>query len=562
MKKITSRKRNVRIISILIILLATSFFAFKNVSSENFFEISKNLTIFSSVYKEVDVFYVDDIEPGELMKEGIDAMLGSLDPYTNYIPESNIEDYRMMTTGEYGGIGALIKQKEDYIIISEPYEGFAAHKSGLIAGDKILEIDGNSTKGKTTAEISKLLKGQAGTNLTMLIDRLGENQAIEKKIVREEVKIPAVPYYGLIDQKTGYIKLTSFTHNCSEEVKNALIKLKEDEQIENLVLDLRGNGGGLLHESVKIVNLFINRGQEVVRTKGKIKDMNTVYKTQLEPVDTKIPLIVLVDGNSASASEIVSGSIQDLDRGVIIGARTFGKGLVQQTKNLEYNAKLKLTIAKYYTPSGRCIQKLDYASKDRKGNVLEVPDSLIKKFKTKNGRNVFDGRGVDPDVPAKYRADSEISMSLRSKDYIFDFVNQFAYENQKIDEPKDFELDEVTYQKFIDFIKDKDYDYTTRTEKELERLKEIAELEKYFDGAEQEYKALVEKLTPNKSNDLIKFKQDIVEDLEYEIISRYYYQDGRIELSLKKDPFVKKAKKILNSSSEYADILSGSTEDE
>ena len=557
MKKLDRTKKRFGLFIFTVVIFATTFFSFKTTSSDNFFEISKNLTLFSSIYKEIDIFYVDEVEPGKLMKEGIDAMLSSLDPYTNYIPESNIEDYRMMTTGEYGGIGALIKQKDDYIVVAEPYEGFAAHKSGLIAGDKIIEIDGHSTKGKTTSQVSKLLKGQAGTELILLIERIGEDKPLEKKLTREEVKIPSVPYYGLVNDSTGYIKLTSFTHNCAKEVKTAFVELKEKHQIKRLILDIRSNGGGLLHESVKIVNLFVDKGLEVVSTKGRIKEMNTIYKTEFDPVDKEIPLVILVNENSASASEIVSGSIQDLDRGIIIGQRTFGKGLVQQTKNLEYNAKLKLTIAKYYTPSGRCIQKLDYTHKEDDGTVSEVPDSLIKTFETKNGRPVFDGRGVDPDIEVERSPYSQIARSLMSKDYIFDFANQFAFNNEKISEPKEFTLSEETYKKFIEFIKDKDYDYTTRTESKLEELKEIASNEKYFEGAEEEYEALVKKLSPSKTNDLEKFKPDIIEDIEYAIISRYYFQDGRIELSLKRDPFVQKAIDVLSDNTQYTGILEG-----
>jgi carboxyl-terminal processing protease len=527
-------------------------------NNNEFFETSKNISIFSEVYEQIWLYYVDEQQPGDLMKTGIDAMLKSLDPYTVYIPESNIEDYRFEVTHQYGGIGALIRKKDDEVIITEPYEGYPAHKAGLIAGDRILEIDGNSVTEKSTSDISKVLKGTTGTSVKLLIQREGAEGTMEKTLTREEVKIPDVPYFGMVDDQTGYIKLTAFTQTASKEVKDAFKKLKDSTNIKRLIFDLRGNGGGLLNESVNIVNLFVPKGEEVVSTKGRVKEMNKVYKAQFNPVDADIPLVVLVDGGSASASEIVSGSIQDLDRGVVVGKRTYGKGLVQQTKNLQYNSKIKLTIAKYYTPSGRCIQKLDYSNRNKEGEVVEVADSLIKAFKTKNGRDVFDGRGVDPDVvvdPGKY---SELTVTLVTSDLIFDYASEFQRKNKTVAPPKEFEFSDAQYLDFTNYLKDKEYEYTTKTQKVLDGLKDVAEKEKYLEGAEQAFEELKKKLTPSKDADLVKFKTEIIELLEREIITRYYYQNGRVEVSLKKDPYILAALEVLNDEAKFKGILDGS----
>lgn len=362
-------------------------------AADNYFEITKNLEIFTELYKELNIYYVDETKPGELMKTGIDAMLKSLDPYTNYIPESDIEDYRFMTTGQYGGIGALIKKKGDYVVISEPYEGFPAFKAGLIAGDRIIKIDDKDAKGMETQEVSGLLKGQSGTKVKVTIEREAEPEQFVVDLERQKIKIPDVPFYGFVDADStvGYIKLTSFTATASSGVRSAMKDLKA-RGMNKMVLDLRGNGGGLLHEAVNIVNLFVPRNQVVVETKGKIKEWDKTYRTLSEPMEREMPLVILVDGGSASASEIVSGALQDLDRAVVVGTRTFGKGLVQQTRDLFYNSKLKLTVAKYYIPSGRCIQRLDYGDRDDSGKAKAVADSLRKEFQTVGGRPVLDGK--------------------------------------------------------------------------------------------------------------------------------------------------------------------------
>lgn len=511
----------------------------------DYFEISKNLDIFNSVYRELNVAYVDGTKPGQLMKTGIDAMLNSLDPYTVYYTENDIEDFRFMTTGEYGGIGATVNDINGKIIIADPYEGFAAFKAGIRGGDQIVGVNGINVDGKRSDQISGLLKGQAGTPIKLRIIKAGQTTPIDVNMNREEIKAKAVPYYGVLPNgQTGYIKLVSFTENCSNEVKTALLELK-GKNCKNIVLDLRGNLGGLLHEAVNIVNLFVDRGQEIVFTKGKITEWDKTYLSVNAPVDTQISLIVLVDENSASASEIVSGALQDLDRAVIIGKRTYGKGLVQQTKDLVYNAKIKITVAKYYIPSGRCVQALDYTNKDEEGRVDKVPDSLITAFKTKNGRVVYDGAGVMPDVKTPEERYENILISLISKYHIFNYATEYVLKHPQIAPANEFKLSEEEYGQFLSYLKDKDYAYKTKSELELEDLKKNAEEEKYFTDIKAEYEALFSKMASNKKDDITKHKGSIKKYLEEEIVSRYYFQKGRIEFSLNHDPDLSEAGRLL-----------------
>lgn len=535
---------------------STLFFSFSPVKGSDLFEITKNLSIFSSVYKEIDMFYVEEVEPGKLMKTGLDAMLKSLDPYTNYIPESKIEDYRLMTTGEYGGIGSLIRKSGEYAIITEPYEGYPAQKSGLRAGDKIMRIDGKDMKGKSTQEVSSLLKGQSGTKLEIVVDRDGTESAFE--LIRENVKLPEVAYYGIIDENesVGYVKLNSFTNTASQRVGEALTDL-EGKGMKKLVLDLRGNGGGLLNEAVNIVNFFIPKGSLVVETKGRVEEVNRTYKTQNQPWNLEIPVVVLIDDYSASASEIVAGSLQDLDRGVVIGRNSYGKGLVQQTKNLEFNAKVKLTIAKYYTPSGRCIQRLDYSDVDDDGSGTAVADSLIETFKTKNGREVKDGRGIDPDVQVDPGVYSRLTETLVRKNLIFNYATEYRKTNDSIMPAKEFEISDQVYDEFIGFLKDKNYEYKNESEEYLEALTEIVKDEKYYDAAKDEIEALKTKLSADKTTDLQRFKDEVIEILENEIVSRYYYQNGRIEVAVKRDPYIINSIEVLNDTARYNGILDG-----
>ena len=523
---------------------------------DDFFEISKNLDIFSSAFREVNMYYVDPVEPGKLMKKGIDAMLESLDPYTNFIPESEVDDYRFMTTGQYGGIGALIRQKGDYVAISEPYEGFPAHRADLRAGDEIVEIDGVSAKGKKTDEVSKILKGQPKTQVKLLVRRFGEKDLIEKVLMREEIKVKSVPYYGMLDNEIGYIRLTHFTDNCGVEVKEALTKLKEKNP-KGIVLDLRFNPGGLLNEAVNVTNVFVDRGQEIVSTHGKMTSLDRSYKALNNPVDTEIPLAVLVNSGSASASEIVSGAMQDLDRGVIIGQRTFGKGLVQTTRTLGYNSQLKITTSKYYVPSGRCIQALDYTHKNPDGSVGKIPDSLVTEFKTKAGRKVYDGGGILPDVVVEPKKLSNIAVSLATKNIIFDFASQYRNNHPSIAVAGDFHLSENDWSNFTSFIADKDYDYTTKSEKSLDELKKNSEEEKYLDALKAGIDELKLKLAHDKKEDVDKNRKEITSLIEQEIVSRYYFQAGKIEASFNDDVEVQKAKEVLENPSMLSTILNG-----
>ena len=521
--------------------------------TDNYFETSKNLEIFTDLYKELDIFYVDEINSGDLMKTAIDEMLSSLDPYTTYIPESDIEDYRFMTTGQYGGIGAMITKRKEFVYISEPYEGFPAQKAGLMAGDKIVEINGKSAEGKTTEEISSVLKGQPNTEVSILIERNGET--FIKTFNREKVTVKSVPYYGFLEDGIGYIKLRSFTRNCANDVKNALTDLKSQQDLKGIVLDLRSNPGGLLNESIDIVNLFVDKGEEIVITKGKIKDWEKKYVSKKAPIDKETPLVILINSSSASASEIVSGSIQDLDRGVVIGRKSFGKGLVQQTRKLPYNSQLKVTVAKYYIPSGRCIQAVDYSNRNEDGSVGQVPDSLISTFTTRNGREVKDGGGINPDIVIKNDEISDISISLMNKRLIFDFATQFRYENEKILEVDNFEIIDEIYKEFISFLSDKEYEYTTATQDALDIFKEIIKEEGTSELLSEEINLLLDKVENNKKNDLANNKEEIKTFLSGEIVSRYYYQEGRIIERLKHDKDIDEALKIFNNIEEYNSIL-------
>lgn len=525
---------------------------------DNYFEISKNLDIFSSLYKELNIYYVDETDSGDLMKTAIDAMLESLDPYTTYIPESEKEDFEFMTTGQYGGIGAVITKKGDWVYVSEPYEGFPADKAGLIAGDKFVEIAGKSVEGKSTEDVSKVLKGEPNTSVKVLIEREGVKKPFEVEITRQEIKLNSVPYYGMVSDSIGYIKTRSFTRNISKEVSDAYNELNLDNQLKGLVLDLRSNPGGLLNEAIKMSNLFIDQGQEIVFTKGKVKEWDKSYKTRSTALDTSMPLVVLINRSSASASEIVSGAIQDLDRGVVLGQRSFGKGLVQQTRKLSYNAQLKVTTAKYYIPSGRCIQALDYSNRDEDGSVGKIPDSLRTEFKTLvNKRTVYDGGGITPDIEIEPHKYSNILRSVISKRHIFNFANSFRSNNDSISSAKTFVVTDAIYDDFKQFLNDKEYEYETKTEKTISSIKKDAEKEKYLEDLEEELEALTLKMEQSKNNDIERFRDEIIEVLEAEIATRYYYQKGKIEATLKHDEELAEAINVLNDLEKYNAILLG-----
>jgi carboxyl-terminal processing protease len=542
-----------KIVVILLIALGLLF----NSSTNSDFEISKNLDIFATLYRELNQNYVDEIQPGELMKIAIDEMLKSLDPYTVFFPESDIEDVKFLTTGQYGGIGSLIQQQDNKIIITEPYEGFPAQLNGLMAGDQILEINGKSVSGKTVSEVSDLLKGQPGSTIELLIKRPFEEKPINKSIQRKEITVGDIPYYGMVDPKIGYIKLHGFTMNAGNLVKRAMEDLKANNTaMEGIILDLRGNGGGLLNEAVNIANIFVDRGITVVQTKGKLSNSNKSYKTLNSAVDKNIRLAVLIDGQSASASEIVAGFIQDVDRGVIIGQKSFGKGLVQNVIPLSYNTSLKVTTAKYYIPSGRCIQAIDY-SKKINGKAVQYKDSTKHKFTTKNGRIVYDAGGILPDIVIEPDSLSEITVSLIIKNHIFNFVTQYVHEHSSISTPDKFKFTENDYQQFLAYLEGREYDYKTASEIKLEELIEAMKEDKYYESSISEINNLKSKVGHNKQRDLELFKDEIMNIIGYEIVSRYYYQKGRIIYNLQTDKEVKKAIDVLLNNNEYNKIISG-----
>ena len=539
----------------LVLLLALPFGLLAQ-EKQNNFEIAKSLDIYNSLLKELNLNYVDEINPAELNESAIDAMLQGLDPYTVFIPESEIENARFITTGEYGGIGALIQYDGEYTRISEPYFGWPAQKAGLVAGDVILSVNGIDTHNKNTAEVSELLKGQPGTEVKLTIKRYGEEKPIEKVLKREKVKIDNIPYYTVFDNGIGYLILTGFTRDVAAELKEKLVEMKEKHELKGFVLDLRGNGGGLMNEAVDIVNLFIPKGKPVVSMRGKAANANSVHPTLHESFDEQLPLAVLVNGSSASASEIVAGAIQDYDRGVIIGERTFGKGLVQNILPLSYNTQMKVTVAKYYIPSGRCIQEIDYSHK--KDSTQHKQDTLGKAFSTLGGRTVYEGHGIMPDVAVKRDTYATVTSYLYGKNYIFDYANKFCHEHKTIAPAESFKIDDAIYMDFVKFVKDKAFSYTTESEKQLELLKKAAKEEGYYDQIEAQIKALETTLAADKANDLEKNRKDVEELLRSEIVGRYYYQQGRIIAGIQNDPDLKRATEILlntNGKNEYKQLL-------
>ncbi|MCF8254553.1 MAG: S41 family peptidase [Bacteroidia bacterium] len=534
----------------LLIVAGIGLFSFT--AADNYFEISKNLELYASVFREINTYYVDDIDAGKLNKKAIDEMLRTLDPYTNFISEAEAEDFRFQMTGQYGGVGSQIVQKGDYVVITDPYEGYPAQKADLRAGDLLVKVEGNDIKNKSTSDVSKLLKGQPGSSVNIVIKRNGVE--MNKTLVREEIKVKNVPYYGLINPETGYIKLTGFTQDAGKEVREALLALKK-QNIKQVILDLRGNPGGLLHEAVNIVNVFVPQGKQVVFTKGKVSEWDKSYETSMPVTDATIPLTVLVNRGSASASEIVSGTIQDLDRGIVIGQRSFGKGLVQSTRPLNYNTQIKITTAKYHTPSGRCIQALDYSHRNEDGSVGSVPDSLKKEFKTKNGRKVFDGGGIDPDVKIEIEPLSQLTQSLLAKLIIFDFATDFRNKHDSIGDPKAFILSNEEFENFKKYVQTQDVDYSTQTEKELEELKKKAEKENYFEAIKESYETMKKQLKHDKLADLDKNKVEIISLIEEEIVRRYYYQKGRIEASFAHDKDIIESLRLFGNPTQFNQVL-------
>ena len=539
-------------------LTATAFLFIHGRTSDPYFEISKNLDIYANLFRELNTYYVDPIEPGKLVKTGVDAMLEDLDPYTNYITESDIEEYEFMTTGKYGGIGASMRKKGEDIYIGDVYEGSPAQKAGLHPGDLLQAIDNQVVKGKTIDELSILLKGSPGTQVKMKIRDAFSHTESEKQITRGEIEISSVPYYSLIGDQNNiaYVRLTQFTQGCARQVKDAFDSLQRAQPaLKGLVLDLRNNPGGLLDEAVALCNIFVDKNQLVVSTKGKIPDMDKEYRTPSMVWNKDIPLTVLVNHSSASASEIVAGTMQDLDRGVIIGERSYGKGLVQITRPLGFNARLKLTIARYYTPSGRCIQAIDYAHRNADGSVGNVPDSLKKSYKTKMGRTVRSGGGIEPDIHIKDDPASMIAVTLYAKNYVFDYATDYASKHSTIPPANKFSLSDDEFNQFAKWLENKDYSYETETEIGLDSLQRMAVREKYFDDAKDQFEALRARLSHDKKQDLLKHKDQVKHMLENEIASRYYFVRGRIAQGLQYDKELDKALGLITHPDEYQAVL-------
>jgi carboxyl-terminal processing protease len=543
-----------KVIQFVLIVLIVGLCSFE--AADSYFELNKNLDIFQSLYKELNTNYVDPLDPDKMVTTGIDAMLESLDPYTNLITEEDLDNYKFQTTGKYGGIGSQVRDEGEYIVIAEPYEGFPAQRNGLQAGDAIISIDGVSCKNKSISDVSKFLKGIAGTSFKITVKRPGTNEEITKEIKREEISIKSVSYVGMINDKTGYIKFLQFTDECSRQMADGIKELKKNNpNLKSMVIDVRGNPGGLLNEAVNIANFFIPKDKEIVSTKGRMDEWAKKYSALNSPLDVDIPLAILTNHGSASASEILSGVIQDYDRGVIIGQRTFGKGLVQTTRPLAYNYKIKITTAKYYIPSGRCIQALDYSHRNADGSVGKVADSLKHEFKTKNGRKVYDGGGIEPDIKTEEVDLSKLAEELLVKNIIFDFATDYKIKHQTIVSAKQFRLSDSEFDEFVKFASTKNFEHHSESEDAIEEFKNQAEKEKYLDDVKAQIDALTAKLKRDKSQDIYHNKKEIKELLENEIVSRYYFQKGRMEADFNNDPDILKALEVLKNKSQYNQLL-------
>lgn len=538
----------------ILLLLVSATVAFRQ-PAEKYFEIAKSLDIFATLFKEVNAYYVDEVDPKDLIRVGIDGMLETLDPYTDYIPEEDLESFRILTTGQYAGIGALIGVINDKVVITQPYEKFPAMKAGLKVGDEIISVDGTNVKGKQTSDVSALLKGQPKTDVSITVLRSGVRDPISFTIQREKIHVSNLAYNGLIEPEIGYIKLDDFTPGAAREVSDAVVKLKV-MGATSIILDLRDNPGGLLHEAVNIVNVFIPKGKEVVSTKGKVEDWNKTYNTLNNPVDTEIKLAVLTGPGSASASEIVAGALQDYDRAILVGKKTFGKGLVQTTRPLTYNSQLKVTTAKYYIPSGRCIQALDYAHRQEDGSVDKFPDSLKTEFKTAVGRSVFDGAGLDPDVEISEEYLSVVAINLITSGLIFDYASEYCGKHQTKPDFKTFQLSNSDYEDFMDWVGNKNFTYTTQLEKSTDDLIELSKGEKSYKELSPLLTDLKKKVEDSKENDLVRFKPEILEILTEQIAFHYSLDAGRVEVSLSKDKTMLEARQLLNNDEKYREILS------
>ena len=531
--------------------------------TDNRFEVSKNLDVFNALLKEVEMFYVDSVDVEKSVKRGIDAMLKGLDPYTEYYPEQDMETLTLMTTGEYGGIGSLIRQRNDKggVMIAEPTEGMPADLAGLKPGDLILAVDTVDVSSATSARVSELLKGVPNTKMVLTIQRPGEKEPRKVEITRKQIVAPQVTYYGVYADSVGYIYLNSFTTKSAQEVKEAFLDLKKNRGIRSLILDLRGNGGGVLEGAVQIVSYFVPKGSEVLSTRGKIKQWDRTYRTSIEPIDTVIPLAILINGGTASAAEIVSGSLQDMDRAVLIGQRSFGKGLVQSTRDLPYGGKLKVTMSKYYIPSGRCIQQIDYSHRNEDGSAVAIPDSLTSVFYTANKRPVRDGGGVRPEFEVEEPKVPTMLYYLAADTVLFDFVTDWTRQHEKIAPVQDFTVSDADFEALKQYAKSKNFTYDRQSEKVLKNLKEVAEFEGYLEEDSTAFKELEAKLTPDLERDFDRFKKEVKRVLAAEIVKRYYYQRGELQENLKDDACLEKAIEVLGDSALYQRTLSAPAEE-
>ncbi|MDR0961827.1 MAG: S41 family peptidase [Mediterranea sp.] len=543
------------VVTLVAVAVTALFVGFKAGDDRNF-QIAKNLDIFSSIVKELDMFYVDTLDANKTVRQGIDAMLYSLDPYTEYYPEEDQSELEQMLKGTYGGIGSVItwNAKLKRSMIAEPYEGMPAAHSGLKVGDVLMAIDGKDLLGKNNQEVSEMLRGQVGTGFRLTVQRPGTEKPLTFDIIRRSIQLPFIPYYGALDNHVGYISLSTFSGNPSKEFKTAFLDLKK-QGITSLVIDLRNNGGGLLDEAVEVANFFLPRGKKIVSTQGKVKQSDNVYKTLREPIDTDIPIAVLVNSGTASASEILSGALQDYDRAVIVGTRTFGKGLVQTPRSLPYGGTMKITTSKYYIPSGRCVQAIDYKHRNPDGSVGRIPDSLTTVFHTAARRIVRDGGGVTPDVEVTPEKLPNILYYLVNENLPFDFATQYCLKHPVIAPAKEFEVTDTDYADFKEMVRKSDFKYDQQSEKMLKTLKEMAEFEGYYTDASEEFGALEKKLSHNLDRDLDHFAKDIKSVLAQEIIKRYYYQRGSIIQQLKDDPDLDAAVKVLTDSAKYSGML-------
>jgi carboxyl-terminal processing protease len=523
--------------------------------AEKYFDIAKSLDIFATLFKEVNAYYVDEVEPQKLIGHGIAGMLESLDPYTDYIPEDELESFQITTTGQYGGIGALIGVVNKKIVVTHPYKNFPAYRSGIRVGDEIISINGKNVQSKNPTEISALLKGNPKTTLELKIRRAGKSETVTHELTREKISITNLAFSGLVETDIGYIRLDDFTPGAAREVSDAVLDLKQ-KGAKKIILDLRNNPGGLLHEAVNIVSLFIDKDLEVVATKGKVEEWNKTYKTLNKPIDKKIAMIILVGEGSASASEIVAGALQDYDRAVLMGQRTFGKGLVQTTRPLAYNSQLKVTTAKYYIPSGRCIQALDYTHRKDDGTVERFADSLKMEYKTKGGRKVFDGGGLDPDINVEDEYVGTITSALINKGLVFEFASRYCAQNPVKPDLKSFRLSDKDFENFLSYAKSQKFSYTTGLEDDISKLVDVAKKEPYYDQLSPELKDLENKIHASKSNDIANYKSEIISILQEQIGFHYDLHQGQAEVTLDHDKAIIEARKVLNDSLRYNKILS------